>query len=103
MAARQRPQGVEHRLMFDRAGDEMTTAGGFERLRDTAQREVVRLGAAACKYHFRGISANDERASSSIAFACCPKRCTLDALPKISRLARPTISITSGARGVVAL
>jgi len=42
-------------------------------------------------------------APSIAALACCPKWCTLDALPKWSRVARTTASRTSGASGVVAL
>jgi hypothetical protein len=48
-------------------------------------------------------AATADRASSSAALACCPKWCTLDALPKISRVARTTASTATGARGVVAL
>ena len=43
------------------------------------------------------------RASSSVALACWPKKCTLDAFPNTSRDTRAIVSATSGDRGVVAL
>ena len=44
--------------MLDRAGDQVTPAGRLERFGGAADREVVRLGAAAREHDFRRIAAN---------------------------------------------
>jgi hypothetical protein len=44
-----------------------------------------------------------DRALSTAALACCPKKCTLEALPNRSLVAEATASAASGASGVVAL
>ena len=81
---------------------------GFERLGRAADREVVGLGAAAGEHDLRRVGVQERRRprtapSSMAAFACWPKWCTLDALPKISRVARDDRLDHFGARGVVAL
>src|SRR5262249_54966785 len=57
-APRERLECIENRLMLDRARDQVTTASGLERLGGAPDREVVRFGAAACKYNFGGITAD---------------------------------------------
>ena len=60
-AARQRLQRVQHGLVFDRARDEMTAAGRLERVGGAADREVVRLGAAAREHDLRRIAVDERR------------------------------------------
>ena len=57
-AARERLQRVEYRLVFDRAADEVLASGRLERLGGAANREVVRLGAAAGQDDLRRIGVN---------------------------------------------
>ena len=62
-APRERLQRVQYGLVFNGARDEVTTAGWLERVTYsscTADRKIVRLGAAAGEHHFRGIAV-DER------------------------------------------
>ena len=45
-------QGVQHRLVLDRARDEVTAAGRLERFSCAPNGHVVGLGAAAGEHHF---------------------------------------------------
>ena len=54
-------QRVQHRLVFDRARDQMPASGRLERLGGAADREVVRLGAAAREHDLRRIGVDQGR------------------------------------------
>ena len=60
-AARERLQRVQHRLVLDRAGDQVAPAGRLERLGGAADGEVVRLGAAAGEHDLRRVGADQRR------------------------------------------
>jgi hypothetical protein len=68
-------QRVQHGLVLDGAGDQMTSAGGLERLGGAADREVVGFGPPLVKTISDGSpwmrAATADRASSMAAFACC--------------------------------
>ncbi len=58
-AARQVLARVEHRLVFDRAGDQVRAPARFERLGDAADGEVVRLGPTGRPDQVVGLGADE--------------------------------------------
>ena len=60
-AARQRPQGVQHRFMLEGAGDQVLAPGRFTGLRNAADGEVVRFGAAGGEDHLRRVAIDQRR------------------------------------------
>jgi hypothetical protein len=91
--------------VLDGADDDLATPSGLERLGRTTKGQIVGLGPVKITSDPSPPSraATEVRASSIALLACCPKLCTLDALPATSRSARLIASTTASAGGVVAL